>query len=721
IHHFDGMLFDDDLVIDLDSASLDILANVCTLDWSNIEPSIFGTLFVRSLDPSKRSQLGAHYTGKEDILLIVEPVLMAPLRRRWEEVKTKAIDLARQRDEAKATRTRNRRQNELIALLNDFAHEIAQVQVLDAACGSGNFLYLALLLLLNLWKEVAVLAAVLGLPQMMHLPGFAPSPDQLHGIEINEYAHELAQATIWIGYIQWLHDNGYGVPSEPILKPLENILQMDAILAYDEDGNPVEPEWPKADVIIGNPPFLGDKKMRAELGDKYVDDLRELYGDRLPGQSDLVCYWFEKARAMIEVGTVKRAGLLATQGIRGGANRTVLERIKQSGDIFWAQSDRDWILDGAIVHVSMVGFDKGIESSRLLDGRSVSSIHADLSSHADVTKAKVLEENQLLGFIGSCKGGSFDIFDDEALEILQDGGNPHGKPNSDVVRPIMNSRDLLAGTNDRWIIDNADLALSDACQYEYPQSIVVARVKPKREENRNRWLRENWWRPQRMRPEMREAIAPLSRFLVTPTTSKHRIFAWLKAPVLPDHQLVVFARSDDYFFGVLHSRIHEVWARAQGTQLREATSGFRYTPTTCFETFPFPHPTDVHKDEISIAAHNLDEKRKNWLNPREWIKEETLEFPGSVGGIWSRHLRNCDENDRGTVHYVRIIPKDDDCAKRLKRRTLTNLYNQRPTWLDLAHRKLDEAVLDAYGWPHDLTDDEILERLLALNLERAKG
>ncbi|MBU1747259.1 MAG: class I SAM-dependent DNA methyltransferase, partial [Chloroflexi bacterium] len=392
IRNFDGRLFDDDSVLELDSDSLDTVARVCDLDWSSIEPSVFGTLFERSLDPAKRSQLGAHYTSKQDILLIVEPVLMAPLRRRWAEVREQAVDLARRRDEAQSTRTRawRNRHQELTSLLLGFAGELAQVQVLDAACGSGNFLYVALKQLLDLEKEVITLAGDLAVGR------FFPSvnPEQLHGIEVNEYAHELAQATIWIGYIQWLHDNGFGVPPEPVLKPLETIRQMDAILTYDAAGQPVEPTWPASDVIIGNPPFLGGGKIRSELGEAYTESLFGLYGDRIPNFSDLVCYWFEKARAMIETGQAKRAGLLATNSIRGGANRRVLERIKETGDIFWAQSDRDWILDGAAVNISMVGFDNGEETSRQLDGRPVNKINPDLTSAVDITEAKRLVENQ---------------------------------------------------------------------------------------------------------------------------------------------------------------------------------------------------------------------------------------------------------------------------------------------------------------------------------------
>ena len=267
IRYFDGGLFDDDSVLDMDSQGLAILHGITQLDWSAIEPAILGTLFVRSLDPSKRAQLGAHYTSKEDILLIVEPVLMAPLRREWEAIKTQARELAAKRDAAPTRAVATRIQNELRALVMSFAQKIRSIRVLDAACGSANFLYISLRLLMDLEKEVSNFCGEIGLQ-----PFFPEvSPAQLYGIEINDYAHELAQATVWIGYLQWLHENGYGFPAEPILQPLHNIKHMDAILAYDEQGRPVEPEWPEAEVIVGNPPFLGDKKMRAELGDKYVD------------------------------------------------------------------------------------------------------------------------------------------------------------------------------------------------------------------------------------------------------------------------------------------------------------------------------------------------------------------------------------------------------------------------------------------------------------------
>jgi hypothetical protein len=399
IAHFNGGLFDDDTALELDGEGLDILAKIDSLDWSAIEPSIFGTLFERGLDPAKRSQLGAHYTSRDDIALVVEPVLMAPLLRKWNALKVECERL-KEEAEAESEKKRAAATEKIGSRLRGFADEIAAVKVLDPACGSANFLYVALRRLLDLQNEVINFSAQMGAGRFFITVG----PEQLHGIEVNEYAHELAQVTIWIGYIQWRLENGYGF-SEPILRPMQTIVQMDAVLgrpdrsqlalgqaekhgvtdalagktARGDLSGLVEPTWPPVDVIIGNPPFLGGKRLRAELGNEYVDGLFALYDDRVPHEADLVCYWFEKARAMVENGQAQRAGLLATNSIRGGANRRVLERIKQSGDIFWAQSDREWILDGAAVNVSMIGFDKGIETFHWLDDKVVQKINADLT------------------------------------------------------------------------------------------------------------------------------------------------------------------------------------------------------------------------------------------------------------------------------------------------------------------------------------------------------
>lgn len=679
ISHFNGGLFSDTEALPLESAELRLLAEAARLDWGSVEPAIFGTLFERSLDPSHRAKLGAHYTSREDILAIVEPVLMAPLRREWQEIREQAATEAEKAKELSGKKAQNalgRAEKQLYG----FAERLREVKVLDPACGSGNFLYVSLKQLLDLEKEVSTFAGSVGLT-----PFFPEvSPDQLLGIELSPYAHELAQVSIWIGYLQWMVDNGFGARRDPVLGPMENILEMDAIIAGGENGELYEPSWPEADVIVGNPPFLGGNRIRAELGDEYVNDLFGLYRGRVPAFADLVCYWFERAREQVEGGEAKRAGLLATQAIRGGTNRRVLERIKQGCDIFFAEADRPWVLnettvskserkDKAAVRVSMIGFDREEQEEKMLDGAPVDAIYANLTGDLDLSTARVLEENRLIQFEGTKKGAAFEIPRDASLKMLEAPINPNGRPNSDVVRPWFNGLDVTRRPRDMWIVDfGASMPVDEAALYERPFEYVETHVKTKYGATR-----KNWWLHERPRSDMREALTGLKRYLVTTRHVKHVMFAWLDSRVLPDSALIAFAREDEYFFGVLHSRVHELWARRMGTQLREAESGFRYTPTTCFETFPFPEPDEDQRTEISDAARRLNELRANWLNPESATEAE------------------------------------------LKKRTLTNLYNNRPTWLASIHDRLDEAMLDAYGWSHDISDEELLKNLLALNLERA--
>ena len=672
ILHFNGNLFDGATVPDLAADEAARIAASARLDWSAVEPSIFGTLFERGLDPAKRSQLGAHFTGKEDIDVLVEAVVMQPLRREWDETRqTVETLLATGKKKPGAApaplspAARKKAMGEAEALIQRFMTRLQSVKVLDPACGSGNFLYVALQKLKDLEKTVYLHSMDSGLASFFPMVG----PWQLYGIELNPYAHDLAQMTVWIGWLQWLKFNGFGSPEEPILRAMSvNFRCQDAILDLSDPEHPKEPDWPKVDFIVGNPPFLGGNRIRKELGGDYVDTLFKVYKDRVPAFGDLCCYWFEKARAHIEKGGCKRAGLLATQGIRGGANREVLKRIKESGDIFWAVSDRDWILDGAAVHISMAAFDNGTEESRILDGKLVATINPDLTSAADLTAAHTLRENLNICFMGPSAKAPFDIDGETARAMLAASGNPNKRPNSDVVRPVASGIDLARGSRGCWTIDFGLMPMEEAAQYEAPFEYVKQVVKPARETRRDDY-RGCWWQYARPRPEMREALKGLARHIVTPEVSKHRIFVWALPEVLCNQQTLIFARSDDYFFGVLHSRIHEVWALEHGTQLETRP---RYTPTTSFETFPFPRPTPAQESAIAEAARELVAKRDEWLAGQD-----------------------------------------------SKPRHLTRLYNERPTWLDLAHRKLDAAVFAAYGWDPALTDDALLAALLALNHERA--
>lgn len=717
ILYFNGGLFADAEVIDLSIAEIEGLGIVNEFDWSQVEPSIFGTLFERTLDPAKRSQIGAHYTSREDIETLLNPVMMAPLRAEWENVKDQCSallvkikkDVQAKAQSGKSSRKDSDSRKKFEKLIRDYLERIAHVTVLDPACGSGNFLYVAINLLLDLEKEVLTFAS-------QHDISLFPQvrPTQLAGIEINPYAHELAQVVIWIGYLQWMHHNGFNPPRDPVLEPIDTIRNMDAILDLSNPQFPQEPSWPYADFIIGNPPFLGGNRIREALGDEYVDSLFKVYSGKLGGFSDLCCYWFEKSRVQILNNKAFRAGLLATQGIRGGVNREVLKNILDSGGIFFAVSDRDWFLDGAMVHVSMVGFDNGSESNRILDGHVVNVIPPNLAVGTDITIAKRLQAMSTAYHEGTKKGASFELSPAMALEFLE-ASTPHGLPNSDVIRPYTNGVALYNGTTTEYIVYfHPSMTLDQASKYEAPFEFIKRTVFPKYGTSRLKW-----WIHERPRPDLASNLDKMERYIATVRHSKHRIFVWLNSAVLPDSAIGAITWDDAFSFAVLHSRIHEVWARSQGTQVRERESGLRYTPTSCFETFPFPISSSVARPSIELAANELESFRSRWLNPPDLTRETLLEFPGSIAGPWKRFVSNPNTAGIGTVRYPRLIPKDEACAAKLKKRTLTNLYNERPTWLDLAHKKLDEAVFAAYGWPPDLTDDEILSRLLALNLERA--
>lgn len=673
IEWFNGGLFDNDLSLPLKTEQIKLVEEVSLLDWSEVEPAIFGTLFERGLDPTKRSQLGAHYTDRQSILRLVEPVLMQPLRRDFEETQEKVRALLA--EGKKITRATPAARNPT-AVFNAFLDRLRAVRVLDPACGSGNFLYLSLQALKNLERD-AILWGSLELQQSGRFPEVGPQ--NVLGIELNSYAAELARVVIWIGQIQWMRANGFGYPRDPILQPLDTIQTRDAIIQFDADGSASEPQWPPADVIIGNPPFLGGKMMRSELGGDYVDALFKLYTGRVPAEADLVVYWHEKARAMVEAGHAKRVGLLATQSIRGGKNRTVLQRVKESGDIFLAWSDEVWIVEGAAVHISFIGFDDGSEQSCWLNGESVESINSNLTTGLDLTHVARLEPNRGIAFMGDTKGGAFDIPGELAQQMLA-AHNPDARSNADVIHPWVNTTDVTKRPRGIWIIDfGATMPEAEAALYEAPFEYLKEHVKPVRETNRRKAYADRWWIHAEPRPKMHAAFKGLSRILVTPTVSKHRIFAWLPIGTVPDHQLIAFARDDDYFFGVLHSSVHELWARAMGTQLRDVASGFRYTPTSTFETFPFPEPTDQQCEAIAEAAKEYERLRSGWLNPRSASPEE------------------------------------------LAKRTLTGLYNGPPTWLVQAQDALDAAVRAAYGWSGEPSAEKQLAALLTLNLELAEG
>ncbi len=722
---FNGGLFEDDDVLELGHLEILDLVEAALLDWAAIEPSIFGTLFEQGLNPEKRKAMaglfdapaaptrqkglfdkhgpdkgvGIHYTDPTTIMKIVEPVVLAPLRREWEAVKA---EIARHREAKLKARDAAKAKAEEAArdAYLKFRDRLGKFRVLDPACGSGNFLYLALSHLKDFDLQVQDEARKLDLP----LDDERVTPETVLGIEINPYAAEIARVTIWIGELQWQVRKGLSITRRPILGTLHQIECRDALLAPDGS----EAKWPRADVVIGNPPFLGGKKLLSELGEEYVRRLRQAFVDRMPGFTDLVTYWVEKARDLVVRNKLSAAGLVTTNSIRGGSNVHVLERVVADAQVFDAWADQAWSLDGAAVRVSIFCFGKEPSVTPMLEGKPVSNINPDLTSGSfDLTKAVALVENLDVCFEGGQKHGPFEIDANTARQWLQEPRNPNGCHNADVVKRFFNASDIVRRPSDSWVVDfGSEMSVSEAALYASPFRHVEAHVKPVRLESDLKSHRDFWWRHHRTRPELRAKLRPLARFLVTPVVAKHRVFVWIDKSAWPTNLVDAIARDDDTSFGILHSRFHERWALRLGTSLEDRP---RYTPSTTFETFPFPEgltPNIPAKDyaedpraiAIAAAARRLNELREAWLNPPDLVKRVPEVVPGFPD---------------------RILPVSDKAAAELKKRTLTNLYNQRPAWLANAHRDLDAAVAAAYGWPADIADDDALAKLFALNQERA--
>lgn len=724
---FNGGLFEHIDVVEMIPAEIESLLKASKMDWSSIEPSILGTLFERGLDPKVRAPLGANYTDPGTIMKLVGPVVVEPLEREWDAAKARLGPLV---DKYQAGgKGSQKAMQDAHGVFLGYLERLKNFRVLDPACGSGNFLYLSLRALKDLEHRANLDAEALGLHRQLTIE---TCPDNVLGLEINTYAAELARVTVWIGEIQWMLKHGYDCRRNPILARLDHIENRDALIDYqqgtDWDGiDPVtgeaihgemgvasEAPWPRCDVIVGNPPFLGDKRMRAELGAGYVDCLRREYKGRVPGGADLVTYWFEKARAQIEAGHCEAAGLVATNSIRGGANRKVLDRIVDSTPIFEAWSDEPWVNEGAAVRVSLICF--GSIPGARLNTEQVSMIHADLTADVEgsngtvnLTSAKPLGVNEGTAFSGITKKGKFELSRQDAVTFLALSGNPNGRPNSDVIAPWKNGDSVTGRDTEQWIINFGEMNETEASCYEAPFARITTLVKPQRLATGSPAERRDWWKLGRRAPAMFQAISNLPRFIVTLETSKHRTFSWLQPPTVPDKNLVVIARADDVTFGILHSRFHELWALRLGTSLEDRP---RYTSKSTFRTFPFPAgmtPADTAAgapggpaaEAIAAAARRLNELRDNWLNPAEWVERLPEVVPG---------------------YPDRLIPRPGHAAE-LKKRTLTNLYNQRPAWLDSAHKTLDVAVAAAYGWADytpEMPEDEILRRLLELNLKRGQ-
>jgi len=737
---FNGGLFEDSRALPLDRDQLLLLLEASRSDWRDVEPAIFGTLLERALDPVERHKLGAHYTPRAYVERLVLPTIVEPLRAEWDAVQTAAVHLANRGEVDKAIRQ-----------VKDFHQHLSNVRILDPACGTGNFLYVTLEHLKRIEGEIYDLLRRFGDSQaMFELKGYSVDPHQLLGLEINPRAAAIAELVLWIGTLQWhFRTRGNVHPPQPIIRNFHNIEHRDALIEYDGtepalddqgrpitrwDGrttkphpvtgrevpdenarvtvlryiNPRKAEWPEADFIVGNPPFVGTKRMRTVLGDGYVDTVRQVYSYAVEDNADFVMYWWNHAAELVRGGASRRFGFITTNSVTQSFNRRVLTRHLDAEcplKLAWAIPDHPWVdaEDGAAVRVAMtVAVLEPDGKGRLLvvvneleqdskDGsRAVSlvelagKVNADLTTGSDVTSATCLKANLPLCTNGvALHGHGFVLSPSKAADLRL-----HGES---VIKPYVGGRDLLAVPRERYLIDFSFMAHEEAMAAN-PAAFqhVLSHVKPERDENNRKSIRELWWRFGWERPVLMSALSGLRRYIATTETAKHRVFQFLNAGVLPDHKILAFALDDACFLGVLSSRIHVGWALRTGGHLGVGNDPV-YAKTRCFETFPFPACTDAQKQRIRDLGEQLDAHRK-----RQQAAHPELTLTGMYNVL--EKLRKGEP----------LTAKD----KAIHEAGLVGIVKQ-------IHDELDAAVAEAYGWPVDLSDEEILERLVALNADRA--
>ncbi|MBK7830794.1 MAG: class I SAM-dependent DNA methyltransferase [Gemmatimonadetes bacterium] len=721
---FNGHFFQTVEALPLEPREVQLLIEAARFDWSRVEPSIFGTLLVRALDPAERHRLGAEYTPREYIERLIEPTVVEPLRERWTAVQGAVLQL----EEAGTKKDRQKARGELRV----FHEWLRSLHFLDPACGSGNFLYVTLAAVKRI--ELEVLNEIQRLSDGQGgLVLDEVHPRQFHGIEIKPWAREIAELTLWIGYHQfWRDTHGGRTPPTPILEDTGTLECRDAVLAWDEivhrpgrdrpDPTPrvrhpvtgelvPDPEaklpyyeyvgaraaeWPRADFIVGNPPYIGWKYQREAFGDGYVDALRAIYRD-LPDSADLVMYWWARAATAVANGRVVRAGLITTNSITQQQNREVAAKLLgHEAAIVWAIADHPWIAesDGAAVRIAMTVTARPSTRPQLLRYDSLSGSLNELQSEftgsdlklgivATASDLESLRSNQGMAHVGfQLNGQGFVLRAVEAERLLD------SMPDA-PIRPLLSGRDLSAVSRRLFVIDFGLMEESRARAWPVLFDIVRARVKPERDANARASRRIGWWKFGEPNPSLRAAAVGTNRVITTSLTARHRSFQFVDAHVAFDSTVVGITSDDAAWLGVLSSRIHSVWAELVGSRLGVGND-YRYTKGTCFEAFPFPTPPHDLRIRIAALAERLDTHRKDAL-----ARDERVTMTGMYNVV--EKLRSGEA----------LTPKERTIHELAACGVLRDL-----------HDELDALVAQAYGWPWPMPREEILERLVTLHDER---
>ncbi len=724
VRHFNGGLFQNTTAFELQREEISELLAAARADWKLVDPAIFGTLLEQALDPTERLRLGAHYTPRAYVKRLVEVTVMEPLRADWQVALTKA-ELAKE----------DGKDADAVEVVRTFHRQLCATRVLDPACGTGNFLYVTLEMMKKLEGEVLQTLSALGDRQAnLALAGETVDPHQFLGLELNPRAAAIAELVVWIGYLQWHYRNHENHPAEPILRAFKNINfgkreGYDAVLTWDgyplttvvdRDGqrvetypNPRRPAWPEAEFIVGNPPFIGGKDIRSRMAPGYAEALWAAHKD-MNDSADFVMYWWDRAAEVLgrRKTLLRRFGFVTTNSISQVFQRRVMERhlnAKSPISLVFAVPDHPWTKatqDSAAVRISMTvaaaGSHEGIlqkivseagldtDDPTLTYRMKVGRVNSDLTVGADVTKTIALSANEGVCSPGvKLHGAGFIVTPNQAQMLglgMRAGLQNH-------IRPYRNGRDLTARPRGVLVIDLFGLSDSDV-RREYPEVYqhVVEHVKPEREANNRSTYRKNWWIFGEPRTELRPALKGLNRYIATVETTKHRVFQFLDREILPDNKLIAIANGSGATLAVLSARIHDVWYHANSAMIGVFDQDAVYVKSRCFDPFPFPASDGENASSLAALGEELDATRKLVL-----AEHPDLTLTG---------LYNLLEKVRSGMD---LTPAEEDAKQRGRVLILKELHDQ-----------IDALTAQAYGWPVELTDEEILERLVALNAERAK-
>ncbi|MDF2620610.1 MAG: hypothetical protein K0S00_3269 [Xanthobacteraceae bacterium] len=733
VKRFNGYLFKDRTVLPLPREEIGELFEAAKANWREVEPAIFGTLLEQALDPVERRKLGAHYTPRAYVERLVVATVIEPLRAEWDLVRATAERLSSESNPGAA-----------LAEVTKFHAQLCGVRVLDPACGTGNFLYVALELMKRLEGEVLEAVADLGGQEALGLDRHTIDPHQFLGMELNPHAAAIAELVVWIGFLQWFFRTQGGQPTEPILRDFKTIKAMDAVLlhdgsepALDEASRPVMqmdaegrrvpvlafrnprlPPWPEAEYIVGNPPFIGGKDVRGRLGDGYAKALWAAH-PHMNESADFVMYWWDRAADLLtRRGTrLRRFGFVTTNSITQEFSRRVMAarmKAKKPISLLMAIPDHPWTKatrDAAAVRIAMTvastGKHDGVLSEVVREGGLEGDaptieyadyrgeINPDLTVGADVTSATGLRSNDFISSPGMKLHGSGFIISPAEAEAVGLGKREGLEA---FVRPYRNGRDLAARGRGVLVIDLFGLE-EEEVRRDYPE--VYQRLLTVRAARDEQCLRSNtpdaieyakrWWVFGKPRQELRGALRGLRRYVATVETSKHRVFQFLPEDIVPDNMLVCIASEDAFVLGVLSSRTHVVWALRAGGWLGIGNDP-RYSKSRVFDPFPFPDASEPLKVDIRAVAEELDAFRK----------ARQVEHPR----LTLTQMYN-------VLEKLRVGAPLDEDDERIRDEGLVLVLKE-------LHDRLDARVLDAYGWPHNLSDEDIIARLVALNKQRAK-